>query len=33
MENCKKQKLPYSLDRKESNINNKKKKAHLLQIL
>lgn len=32
MENCKKQKLPYSLDREESNINNKKK-AHLLQIL
>lgn len=25
MENCKKQKLPYSLDRKESNINNKRK--------
>ena len=26
MENCKKQKLPYSLDREESNINNEKKK-------
>jgi len=33
MENCKKQKLPYSLDREESNINNKKKSTPIANFI